>query len=133
MRILLPSRRDLLATAGGGFGGVALAHLLAGEGRGGEERRGADAAATPDPSWPLGGLHHPAKVRRVIQLFMNGGTSPMDTFDYKPALEKHHGEALGPKEKPEGFTGPAGNVMKSPFPFARHGETGRWVSSSTRV
>ena len=130
MSLLLPSRRDLLAAAGGGFGSVALAHLLAGEGRGGEERRGANEnAAVADPSWPLGGLHHPAKVRRVIQLFMNGGASPMDTFDYKPALEKHHGEALGPKEKPEGFTGPAGNVLKSPFPFAQHGETGRWVSS----
>ncbi|MEI7688355.1 MAG: DUF1501 domain-containing protein, partial [Planctomycetota bacterium] len=94
-----------------------------------EGRGGADGAAVAYPSWPLGGLHHPAKVRRVIQLFMNGGASPMDTFDFKPALEKHHGEALGPKEKPEGFTGPAGNVLKSPFPFARHGETGRWVSS----
>lgn len=75
-----------------------------------------------------GGLHHVPKVRRVIQLFMNGGASPMDTFDYKPALEKHHGESLGPKEKPEGFTAPAGTVMKSPFSFKQHGECGRWVS-----
>ena len=123
MSVFLPSRRDLLSAAGGGFGAVALAHLLAGEGR------GADGAAVENPSWPLGGLHHPAKVRRVIQLFMNGGASPMDTFDFKPALEKHHGEALGPKEKPEGFTSPAGNVLKSPFPFAQPGESGRWVSS----
>jgi hypothetical protein len=114
------SRRDLLTTAGGGFGGVALAHLLAGEGLAG--------VPGADPAWPLGGIHHPARTRRVIQLFMNGGASPMDTFDFKPALEKHHGEALGPREKPEGFTTPAGNVMKSPFGFARHGETGRWVS-----
>lgn len=113
---LLP-RRDLLAHAGGGFGGVALAHLLAGDG-----------VAGADPSWPLGGIHHAARARRVIQLFMNGGASPMDTFDFKPALEKHHGEALGPKVKPEGFTTPAGTVMKSPFGFARHGATGRWVS-----
>ncbi|NBV45002.1 MAG: DUF1501 domain-containing protein [Planctomycetia bacterium] len=114
-------RRDLLTTAGGGFGAVALAHLLV--------REGWAAAPAPDPAWPLGGLHHPARARRVIQLFMNGGASPMDTFDFKPALEKHHGEALGPKEKPEGFTTPAGTVMKSPFPFARHGATGRLVSS----
>ena len=115
------SRRECLSAAGGGFGGIALASLLAGE--------GSAQLAAPDPSWPLGGLHHPARARRVIQLFMNGGASPMDTFDHKPALEKHDGEALGPKEKPEGFTTPAGNVMKSPFPFARHGETGRLVSS----
>ena len=117
----LPSRREFLASAGGGFGGLALAHLLA--------RDGFAGGPAPDPSWPLGGLHHPAKVRRVIQLFMNGGASPMDTFDHKPALEKHDGEALGPKEKPEGFTTPAGNVMKSPFPFSPHGESGRLVSS----
>ena len=130
MSLLLPSRRDLLAAAGGGFGSVALAQLPVGEGRGGEERRGAaEGAAVADPSWPLGGLHHPAKVRRVIQLFMNGGASPMDTFDFKPALEKHHGEALGPKEKPEGFTGPAGNGLRSPFPFAQHGASGRWGRS----
>jgi len=77
---------------------------------------------------PDGGLHHAPRVRRVIQLFMNGGASPMDTFDYKPALEKYHGQSLGPKEKPEGFTAPAGAVMKSPFRFRQYGESGRWVS-----
>jgi hypothetical protein len=53
----------------------------------------------------------------------------MDTFDYKPALEKYHGQMLGPAEKPEGFTGPAGAVMKSPFTFRQYGDSGRWVSS----
>jgi hypothetical protein len=65
----------------------------------------------------------------VIQLFMNGGASPMDTFDYKPALEKLHGQNLGPKVKPEGFTAMPGAIMKSPFQFQRHGQSGRWVSS----
>jgi len=65
----------------------------------------------------------------MIQLFMTGGASPMDTFDYKPALVRLHGQMLGPKEKPEGFTGPAGALMKTPFEFARHGPCGRWVSS----
>jgi hypothetical protein len=73
--------------------------------------------------------HHPPKVKRIIQLFMTGGASPMDTFDYKPELERLHGQMLGPKEKPEGFTAPAGAIMKSPFPFQQHGESGRWVSS----
>jgi len=115
-----PTRRDLLAAAGGGFGLVALAGLL--------QREGFGDAPGGAVAGPLGGVHHPARARRVIQLFMNGGVSPMDTFDFKPALETHHGEALGPREKPEGFTTPAGSVMKSPFGFARHGETGRWVS-----
>ena len=105
------SRRHFLGTVGGGFGGMALAQMLA---------RDTSAVVTP---------HHPAKVKRIIQLFMTGGASPMDTYDYKPVLEKLHGQMLGPKEKPEGFTGPAGAIMKSPFEFARHGQSGRWVSS----
>ncbi len=53
----------------------------------------------------------------------------MDTYDYKPALAKYHGQMLGPKEKPEGFTAPAGAIMKSPFEFKQYGKSGRWVSS----
>jgi Protein of unknown function (DUF1501) len=117
------SRRDFLGQAGGGFGALALAAWLQGSTLAEEP---SIAAGTNGLN---GGLHHPARVKRVIQLFMNGGTSPMDTFDYKPALEKLHGQMLGPKEKPEGFTSPAGAVMKSPFEFKQHGQTGRWVSS----
>jgi hypothetical protein len=103
-------RRSFLSQIGNGFGALALSHLLSRE----------SAAA---------GVNHPPKVRRIIQLFMTGGASPMDTFDYKPALEKLHGQMIGPKEKPEGFTAPAGAIMKSPFQFAQHGQCGRWVSS----
>ena len=76
-----------------------------------------------------GGLHHPAKVRRVIQLFMNGGVSQMDTFDYKPELD----EAARPDSSTSALQGrrpPArpGRVMKSPFEFKQHGQCGRWVS-----
>ena len=108
---------------GGGFACLALNYLL---------DRGLSQPATQSPG-PLAGsrwqLHHPPRVKRVIQLFMTGGASPMDTFDYKPELERLHGQLLGPKEKPEGFTAPAGAIMKSPFAFARHGQSGRWVSS----
>lgn len=111
------NRRAFLWQIGGGFGGLAMTHLL-----------GTDAEATPRPEFN-GGLHHPAKVKRIIQLFMTGGASPMDTYDYKPELEKLHGQELGPKEKPEGFTAAPGAIMKSPFSFKQHGESGRWVSS----
>ena len=104
------SRREFLHRAGAGFAGLAVADLLA--------REGAAPAA-----------HHAPKVRRIIQLFMTGGVSQMDTYDYKPALERLHGQKLGPSEKPEGFTGMPGALMKSPFAFARHGQCGRWVSS----
>src|SRR5688572_15832450 len=109
------NRREFLEKLGGGFGSLALAQLFVTEGW-----------AT---GLPLGGLHHPAKARRIIQLFMNGGASPMDTFDYKPELARLHGQMLGPKEKPEGFTGEVGAVMKTPFEFKQHGQSGRWVSS----
>src|SRR5436190_7691764 len=105
------TRREFLWKLGGGFAGLALSQMFM-----------RDALAT-------GISHHPAKVKRIIQLFMTGGASPMDTYDYKPVLEKLHGQMLGPKEKPEGFTAPAGAIMKSPFQFAQHGQSGRWVSS----
>jgi hypothetical protein len=107
----METRRDFLWKLGGGFAGLALSQMFTRE------------------SIASGISHHPAKVKRIIQLFMTGGASPMDTFDYKPALEKLHGQMLGPKEKPEGFVAPAGAIMKSPFEFAQHGQSGRWVSS----
>src|SRR5688572_15735641 len=112
-------RRQALLTLGNGFGGLALAHLLA-----------TDAAGQPRPEWN-GGLHHRARARRVIQLFMNGGASQMDTFDYKPELTKRHGQKFDPGSgaKVEAVTSVPGNVMKSPFAFKQHGQCGRWVSS----
>ena len=108
-------RRDFLSSLSGGFTGLALTHLLA-----------RDAAAdTPLPRPELnGGIHHPAKVKRVIQLFMNGGVSPVDTWDYKPELTKLHGQKLGSKTKIEGATGMQGALMKSPFEFQQHGQCG---------
>src|SRR5262249_14223937 len=104
---------------GGGLGGIALAHLLGTEGAG--------AAAAPDLN---GGLHHRAKVKRIVQLFMNGGASQMDTFDYKPELNQRHGQKFEPPgQHVEADTSVPGNVLKSPFEFEQHGQCGRWVSS----
>ncbi len=84
-------------TLGGGLGGVALAHLL---GRERLARRDA-SGSRPRPDFN-GGLHHPAKVRRVVQLFMNGGVSQMDTFDHKPELDRRHGEVVRPRRARRG-------------------------------
>ncbi len=113
------SRRDFLWQTGGGLGGIALAHLLG---------AGDLLAGSIKPRPELnGGLHHPAKARRVIQLFMNGGVSQPDTFDYKPELIKRHGQMID-----FGITAAAtsvpGPVMKSPFKWKQHGQCGRWVS-----
>jgi Protein of unknown function (DUF1501) len=119
----VPSRRDFLWSFGGGLGGVALAQLL-GEG-------GLLAEPAKPQSALNGGLHHKAKAKRVIQLFMNGGVSQPDTFDYKPELVKRHGQKFDPGGgvKVEAVTSTPGNVMKSPFEFKQYGQCGRWVSS----
>ena len=113
------SRRDLLCHLGGGLGGVALAWML-----------GRDAlAAAPVKSDLNGGLHHRAKARRVIQLFMNGGVSQVDTFDYKPQLIERHGQPFDPGGKVELFQSMPGAVMKSPWSWKQHGRCGKYVSS----
>ncbi len=117
------TRREALWKVGGGLGGIALAHLL------GREQLIAGTDALVKPRADLnGGLHHPAKVRRVIQLFMNGGVSQMDTFDHKPELNRRHGEVFDPGQHVEAPTSAPGKLMKSPFAFQQYGESGRWVS-----
>ena len=121
----LLSRRGFLDRMGGGLGGLAVAHLLA-----------QDGVLAGPAGWERGldvngGLHHEAKVKRVIQLFMNGGASQLDTFDYKPSLARLNGQRFNPGAgvKLESVTdSPGFIVMKSPFEFKQHGETGRWVS-----
>jgi hypothetical protein len=117
------TRREFLWKFGGGLGGIALAQLL------GESNLLADGVYQPRPEFN-GGLHHPAKVKRVIQLFMNGGASQCDLFDYKAELVKRSGQKFDPGEKVEAATSTPGNVMKSPFDWKQHGQSGRWVSSA---
>jgi hypothetical protein len=116
----LLSRRDLLWRLGGGLGGIALVDLLARQGL---------LADNPQLN---GGLHHRARAKRVVQLFMNGGVSQVDTFDYKPLLDRQHGRPFNPGggQRVEAVTSTPGAVLKSPFRFRRHGQCGRWVSSA---
>ncbi|HTN74371.1 MAG TPA: DUF1501 domain-containing protein [Pirellulaceae bacterium] len=114
------SRRAFLEASGGGLGALALWQMLA------HDRA---LAATPPPEFN-GGLHHKAKAKRVIQLFMNGGASQMDLFDYKPTLQAKHGQKFDPgtSDRIEAATSVPGDILGSPFKFARHGKCGRWVS-----
>jgi len=115
------SRRQFLARAGGGFGLLALSGLLQQDG----------LLAAPAPLNPLAPKepHFPTKARSVIWLFMNGGPSHVDTWDYKPALAKSDGKELKGFDKDTGFfTDQVGPLMKSPFNFERHGRCGAWVS-----
>src|SRR5262245_56760347 len=117
------TRRESLWRLGGGLGGVALASLLA------EDRLSAGAAESAPRR--LAAPHHMPKARRIVQLFLNGGMSQMDTFDFKPELERRHGEKFDPGGgvRVEASTSVPGNLMKSPFEFRQHGACGRWVSS----
>ena len=114
-------RRDFLWRSGGGLGGVALANLLG--------REGALAESPYRPKAELnGGLHFPAKAKRVVMLFMSGAASQCDTFDYKPELIKRHGEEFNPGGEVELFQSSAGKVMRSPWKWRQHGQCGRWIS-----
>jgi Protein of unknown function (DUF1501) len=108
-------RRDFLGNMFTGLGGIALASLL----------RGSLSAK------PIS-LHHRAKARRVIELFMNGGASQCDLFDYKPTLIAQHGRRFDPGtgERVEATISQPGPISKSPFSWAKHGSCGRYVSSA---
>jgi hypothetical protein len=106
------SRREMLRRCALGFGGVALTALQ-------------HAAASPTPP------HFPARARNVIFLYMDGGPSQVDTFDYKPALEKYHGQdprtvigALAPTQFDN-----VGKILKHQWEFKQHGESAHWISS----
>jgi hypothetical protein len=100
-----------------GMGLLSLAGLF-----GEEAARGSTASTHPLAPKPP---HFPAKAQRVIHLFMNGGPSHLDTFDRKTALEKYHGQSLPTSLRTERKTGAA---FRSPFKFARHGQSGIEVS-----
>src|SRR6185436_1357987 len=104
------TRRDALCRMGNGFGMLAFASL----------------ANSLELAAQTTGLHHPAKAKHVIFLFMNGGLSQVDSFDPKPMLEKYHGQPLpGGSIATERKTG---SLMKSPFAFKKYGKSGLEVS-----
>ena len=113
------SRREFLWRSGGGLGGIALSSMLAREG----------LAVTPHVGGVLmGKLHHPPRAKRVIQMFMAGAASHVDMFDYKPLLEKRHGEKWDVGEKVELFQSEPGSVFASPWSWKQYGASGKWLN-----
>lgn len=113
------SRRDFLNRLGAGMGSIGLASLM------GQNAAMGEAVSAS----PLGvkAPHFAPKAKRVIQLFMPGGPSQVDTFDYKPSLAKHAGE------RPEAVNrktlrNTKNGLMPSPFAFKQYGQSGKWVS-----
>jgi hypothetical protein len=103
------SRREVLGTLGGGFGGLVLASLLEAD------------TPRPDNLQPRA-PHFSAKARAVIQLFMHGGPSHVDLLDPKPMLDRYDGQA--PPAEVADDERITGNLLKSPFRFRRHGQSG---------
>jgi hypothetical protein len=116
-----PSRRQWLRQAACGFGSLALTGL---------------AQRTSATETPLAGnvvaSHFVPRVKRVIFLFMQGGPSQVDTFDYKPLLEQRDGQSYDfADDRVRAKTGvrqSAQRVMKSPWKFQQYGQSGAWAS-----
>jgi hypothetical protein len=108
------TRRDFLQGSAAGFGALAFAALQAESAR----------ASGPRPGLP----HRAPRARSVIFLYMDGGPSQVDTFDPKPRLDREHGRPIRMKTPPTQFNN-NGNVLKSPWKFDHHGESGLPVST----
>ena len=109
------NRRDFLQRSGMGFGALGLALTT-----------GKTANAAPGPMAPLQS-HFPAKAKRVVHIFLNGGMSHVDTFDPKPALTRHNGKELPIDSL--GTGAPPGAALASAFTFQQYGESGIPVSN----
>lgn len=112
-------RRKFLWSGAFGLGGVALSWLCAQEAAGAVRARPSSGFSAHPPLLP-------ARAKRVIQICAMGGVSHVDTFDYKPELERRHG--MEPGRAFDTFFGVPGRLLKSPFAFRRRGASGRWVS-----
>ncbi len=109
------TRREFLWQVGGGFAGLALLDQLHAD----------EVARSPLAERPP---HFPTKARHCVFLFMNGGPSQVDTFDPKPELDKRDGQPYTGDAKVGSNGRPVGYLMKSPFRFSRHGESGLEIS-----
>ena len=129
-------RRDWLTRAGCGFGALGLLGLLGQEGllsRAHAADTTGISGRTVDPLAPKN-PHFTAKAKRVIWIFVNGGPSHVDTWDYKAGLTKWNGKSIkefdsGFKDTTGFFKNAVGNLMQSPFAFTKRGQSGKMVSS----
>lgn len=127
---LLETRRHFFGRAANGIGVAALASLL----NAGSARADGTAAASPGSTGVLGTTHFASRAKRVIYLFMSGGPSHIDLFDYKAKLRDFHGKELpGSVRMGQRVTGMTSGQKSFPcvspmFRYAQHGQSGAWVS-----
>jgi hypothetical protein len=118
------TRREFLWESGCGFGAAALASLLSADGA------LARAGASPLPANPLAPQAAPraAKAKSVIFLFMYGGPSHIDTFDYKPSMVGMDGKTIAVKTHGRGGHKNEGRIVEPRWKFKQYGQSGKWVS-----
>ena len=119
---------SVLQRLGDGLGAAALAAMLSSESTHAAERGVLVGARTAHPLANQGGLHHRATATNVIQIFCPGGMSHVDTWDYRPELDRVHGQAFDAELGKQTFAGVAGSYGKSFWRFRQHGQSGRWLS-----
>ena len=112
-------RREFLTTVGGGFTHLALCGLLAKDGFFGAQAAANTASAVPAL---------PGKAKSVIFLFMYGGPSHIDTFDYKPAMIGMDGKTIKVQTKGRGGSKNEGRIVEPKWKFKQYGQCGKWVS-----
>jgi len=115
------SRRELLWQSGSGFGGIALAAMLSADAKASQPN---DLQSSKHDSTSV----RPIKAKRVIQLFMAGGASHLDLWDYKPDLVKHHGKPSDFGEPVEAFQDGLGPWLKPIWDFKPYGQSGKMLS-----
>lgn len=123
------TRREFLWQTGAGFTGTALAALLGNDGflaRQSVAADGTTAWANPLAARPP---HFPAKAKSVIFLYMYGGPSHIDTFDYKPAMKGMDNKTIDVKTFGRGGHKNQGRIVETRWDFAQHGQCGQWVST----
>jgi len=114
------TRRQLFSWARSGIGAAAFLSLLERDGLVRAESVPGEASDPPP--------HHSPKARRVIHVVATGGVSQIDSFDYKPELEKYHGKPLDSEERPDVFFGKVGLLRKNDWEFKQRGKSGLWIS-----
>src|SRR2546426_49545 len=125
------TRRQLFGLGAKGIGVAVLASLFKQEGFSFVEN---EASRDPKTGGLVGLPHYAPKVKRVIFLHQSGGPSQIETFDYKPALEKLHGTELPASirqgQRITGMTSGQSSLpcVRSLFKFSQHGQSGAWVS-----
>lgn len=126
------NRRQFLAHGSTGLAQIALASLLADRARARVSlEHGAPIRPTIDPAAPLRARppHFAPRAKRVLVIYCSGAISQLDTFDWKPELERRHGEPLPGGESLVTFQGEQGNLTRSHWKFAPRGQCGKWVSN----